>query len=562
MSQSTYPGFQQVSFFDRLYSLSDKQIRKLEKGWPGVFKNEILPKLVELETYFAPLYSDTPNSRPSTPTYLVLAFFLLKALFGMTDDQLVEAVHFNIEFQYALGTTSLSDQPINQRTLNRFRAAVSLYEQKTGIDLMEIYFYGMADRFVEEFVGTKRMRRMDSILIDNGCRKLSRLQTAHAVIRNALDLLEEEQKPIQQSLHHYIEDFDENKVTYHDHRPAQVKQEEAFRDALSLYNDYPEDLKDSEEYLLLERFVNEQIDRTEDGKFLAVREGKKLTSTTLNNPAEPESTIRTKAGETHQGYVGNFAETVDLETNRKIIDSASFQQNIYSDSRFAKDEIVRMAQSGNTDALVVDGAYSSVDNVNLAAEKGIQLLGTDLAGNDTPDLYADFKIDEEQKTVICPYGRRADRVSVDKKDDSIFSVSFFKKECSECPYQNNCPLKEHKRVRSGKVSNKMIQRANLQRRMNCEDYKKIRCFRNGVEAIPSQLRRNQNIDHMPYKGLVRKKLGYWMSLLAINVRRVLQYGQEDHKKGLQAGIVSLIYALFVIFFEKSQTNQTQIKVAQ
>lgn len=108
-------------------------------------------------------------------------------------------------------------------------------------------------------------------------------------------------------------------------------------------------------------------------------------------------------------------------------------------------------------------------------------------------------------------------MSVDKKDDSIFLLLFLKKECSECLYQDNCPLKEVKHVRSGKVSNKMIQRANLRRRMNSEEYKKIRCFRNGVEAIPSQLRRNQNIDRMPDKGLVRKKLGYWMLFLAINV---------------------------------------------
>lgn len=126
--------------------------------------------------------------------------------------------------------------------------------------------------------------------------------------------------------------------------------------------------------MLENTIVNEQIDRTE---------GEKLTSMTLNNPVEPESTIRTKAGETHQGYVDNFAETVDLETNRKIIDSAIIQQNIYSDSRFTKDEIVRMAQSGNTDSLVADGVYSSVDNVNLTAENGIQLLGIDLVGNDS-----------------------------------------------------------------------------------------------------------------------------------------------------------------------------------
>lgn len=159
MSQSTYSEFEQVTFFDRLYSLSDKQISKLENGWPGAFKNKALPKLVELEKHFSPLYSNNPNTRPSTPTYLVLAFFLLKELFGLTDDQLIEEVQFNIEFQYALKTTSLSDQPINQRTLNRFRTAISMYEQKTGIDLMELYFYGVAEDLVKELIANKRRKR-------------------------------------------------------------------------------------------------------------------------------------------------------------------------------------------------------------------------------------------------------------------------------------------------------------------------------------------------------------------------------------------------------------------
>lgn len=98
--------------------------------------------------------------------------------------------------------------------------------------------------------------------------------------------------------------------------------------------------------------------------------------------------------------------------------------------------------------------------------------------------------------------------------------------------------------------------------MNSQEYQRIRCFRNGVEAIPSQLRLNQNIDHMPYNGLVRKKAGYWMSLLAINVRRVIQYKIEDHIKGLLTEVVSLFYILFVMIFGFSQTMQTQIKVAR
>ncbi|MBF0579076.1 transposase, partial [Erysipelotrichaceae bacterium RD49] len=79
---------------------------------------------------FAPLYSSKPNSRPSTPTYFVLGALVLKDLFGLTDEELEDRIAFSLDFQYALGTVSLDHQPINQRTLNRFRAANSLYTRE------------------------------------------------------------------------------------------------------------------------------------------------------------------------------------------------------------------------------------------------------------------------------------------------------------------------------------------------------------------------------------------------------------------------------------------------
>ena len=36
----------------------------------------------------------------------------------------------------------------------------------------------------------------------------------------------------------------------------------------------------------------------------------------------------------------------------------------------------------------------------------------------------------------------------------------------------------------------------------------------------------QKIDHLPYRGFLRKKIAYAMAVLAINVRRVLKYTQE------------------------------------
>ena len=527
--------------------MTDRQLRLLEKGWAGTFRREILPKIVECEDLFAPLYSSNKNSRPSTPTYLVLALLVIKTLHNLTDEEVEERLAFSVDYQYALGTTSYRHQPVNQRTLNRFRTANAYYTSQTGIDLIAQFTDKLAESLKDEYLGKNLKRRMDSIMIDNGCRKLSRLQLAHVIVKNTLNLLCDSEISIPEELHHYIEDFDENNVTYHSKQPASEKLETAFRDACAVRDLIPSDLQDSEEAQLLNRFISEQIIIDDDGSYKAVRDGKELTSTALNNPAEPESTIRRKAGEIHQGFVGNFAESVDMDTNRKIIDSADLQPNIYSDSQFAKDEIKKMAAKGDTSTLTADGAYAGVDNVNLAAENGIELIGTAFIGKETPDLAAEFEISEEEQTVVCPYGEAADRASYCEKTDS-WKASFIKeKHCQDCPHHKSgkCPLRNMKNVRSGRISRKMIQRAKIQREAGSEKYVENYRFRNGVEAIPSQLRRNQNIDHLPYRGLLRKKQGYVLAITAINVRRVLKYAQEDAEKALNYCFKLLFQAIFV-----------------
>lgn len=80
MSQFTFKPFEQLTLFDPVYRMKKSARDKLENGWAGTFRREILPKLAEVEHHFAPLYSAHPNSRPSTPTYVVLAYLLLKEL--------------------------------------------------------------------------------------------------------------------------------------------------------------------------------------------------------------------------------------------------------------------------------------------------------------------------------------------------------------------------------------------------------------------------------------------------------------------------------------------------
>lgn len=71
--------------------------------------------------------------------------------------------------------------------------------------------------------------------------------------------------------------------------------------------------------------------------------------------------------------------------------------------------------------------------------------------------------------------------------------------------------------------------------METEEFKKFYRFRNGVEAIPSQLRRVQRIDEAAAPEFLRKKLWYTMANTGINIRRAIRYGLEDGENSLSKG---------------------------
>ena len=61
-------------------------------------------------------------SRPNTPVNVIVGALILKEALNVTDDEIVEAMAFDIRYQYALHTTNFEEQPISDRTLSRFRA--------------------------------------------------------------------------------------------------------------------------------------------------------------------------------------------------------------------------------------------------------------------------------------------------------------------------------------------------------------------------------------------------------------------------------------------------------
>jgi len=118
---------QQLTLEDSMFSLTARERRMLEKSWAKPF--------AENEENFSVLYSDKA-SRPNTPVNVIVGGMVLEELMGLTDEEFMDSLLFDIRFQYALHTTSFKEQPVSNRTFSRFRRRCLTYETETGIDLI------------------------------------------------------------------------------------------------------------------------------------------------------------------------------------------------------------------------------------------------------------------------------------------------------------------------------------------------------------------------------------------------------------------------------------------
>lgn len=125
----------QLTFDDSFLGLTEREQKFLLKSWAKPFADIIFPAIDEKP--FAVLYCDNSASRPNTPVNVIIGLLILKEYLGLTDDEVLESLLFDVRFQYALHTTSYQEQPISDRTLSRFRARCLAYEIETGQDLIK-----------------------------------------------------------------------------------------------------------------------------------------------------------------------------------------------------------------------------------------------------------------------------------------------------------------------------------------------------------------------------------------------------------------------------------------
>ena len=187
-----------------------------------------------------------------------------------------------------------------------------------------------------------------------------------------------------------------------------------------------------------------------------------------------------------------------------------------------KEHLSKMQVQSEKAVLVADGAYCGTENVKLANDKNIKLITTSLTGKPVKDILSEFTISEDGTKVLkCPAGHTPKSCSYTKQSGQC-TVSFFREQCEGCPYRDQCSAKLYKRTARVIVSKTSQERAKIQRSMSSERFRNYAKLRNGVETVPSNLRRNFHLEKLP-RGKQRGKFFFGSKIAALNFRKFFNY---------------------------------------
>lgn len=511
---------QQITFGDPFLGLTDREKKALNKSWAKVFADDVFPNINEEP--FSVIYSDKA-SRPNTPVNIIIGALLIKELFGLSDDDVVESLMLDIRYQYALHTTSFEEQPLSDKSLSRFRRRCYDYETTHGKDLYHDCVTELSGSLAKMMKIDGRIRRMDSTMIEANIRRLSRMELIYTCIARLVKYLDKTGTEFDHDrFGHYLDPDDYNKVIYHS------RNEDVDERMLKLLDDADKLLEickggydDVTEYQLFSRCMSEQTVSDGLSRRLRTKEDGGMDSDIMQNPSDPDATFRKKAGKEHRGYVANMEESVG--ENGSIVTDYQFEKNNVSDSAMLRERLEKDEVHEDTVTMVTDGAYSGTDNIDLAAEKNIDLVPTDLAGQDTEPIMSDFKLSEDgTKVLSCPAGHEPKSCSYDRRTGQCH-VSFDRDKCANCPFRDQCHPKIFKRVAKKTVSKKSVARATYIKSKDTDRHKMLARLRNGVETIPSILKNIYDADHMPVRGLMRCKFFFGGKIGALNVRKYLRF---------------------------------------
>ena len=285
------------------------------------------------------------------------------------------------------------------------------------------------------------------------------------------------------------------------------------------FSDHPEHAH-RETYKALERIFYEQCDVDEEKVCIKQKTGGDV----MQNPSDPDATYDGHKG---QGYQAQLSETCNPENDVQIITAALPQTASESDA-YAVEPVLEelFAHDLVPDELFTDTGYTGDDNVQLAQDYGVELVGPVPTGSGKlkDDEYAQLNIDdfvvgdETEEVVRCPAGHQPHSSEHNKESGKTQTV-MPESACSQCDYFEQCPVKKSHGQYQLDHTAKERRTAGRRREQNTDVFRERYKIRGGIEGTNSGLKRKTGLGQLRVRGRPAVYHAIYLKIAGWNILR-------------------------------------------
>jgi hypothetical protein len=506
---------QQTRLFDSFDSvLTDQTRKRLLDGWHGVFRHLIL-ELMPVDTVSG--HFDSAMGRPTKELYSMAGLLLIKEFKNWTNDETLESYSFNMATHYALNLEPVTHD-IGMRTLERY---ISLFEEdataKATMDEINVKLV--------EILGIKiDKQRLDSTHIFSDMASFGRTRLMGVAIKRFLTQVIRSSKDdynlLEESLRNrYAPGVNQLFAdTKKDSQSRRLLRQQVAEDMHFIIQHFSgnDNHNNKDTYKAVERIFYEQCEVHED----EVTIKKKTGGNVMQNPSDADATYDGHKG---SGYQVQLSETCNADNEVQLITSAIAQTAVESDSN-ALEGVLDDLKSNDfvPDEMIVDTGYASDENVQLAGEQGVDLVGpvpgcsTEEEGHLNVD---DFNIDEEsEKVVCCPAGHepKSSEHNIDTgKTKTVMSEST----CGQCEFRKQCPVKKTRDSYQLDHTAKDRRIAARRKEQATEVFTDRYKIRGGIEGTNSCLKRKTGLGQLRVRGRPAVCHAIYLKIAGWNIMR-------------------------------------------
>jgi len=487
---------QQTRLFDPFDSvLTEKTRKRLLDGWQGVFRHVIL-ELMPVDAIGG--HFDSTMGRPTKELYSIAGLLVIKEFRNWTKEEALDAYSLHMDIQYALNLEPVAHD-LGMRTLERY---IELSEEdgiaKTTMDEITVKLVDLLDIKIDQ-------QRLDSTHIFSDMANFGRTRLMGVAIKRFLTQVIRSSKDDYNSLEEFLRRRYAPGVnqlfadTKKDSESRRLLRQQVAEDMHFIIQHFGGNEKHNSKdtYKAVERIFYEQCQVSEDKVIIK----KKTGGNVMQNPSDPDATYDGHKG---PGYQVQLSETCSDDNDVQLITSAIAQTAVESDAN-AVEEVLEDLKSNDLvpDEMVADTGYTGDENVQLADEHGVDLVGP-VAGCSTEDHgqldIDDFNIDEKTEEVICcPAGHKPESSKHNNETGKTKTV-MPKSHCDKCEFRRQCPVKKtrdgYQLDHTAKARRIAARRKEQATEVFMDRYK----IRGGIEGTNSGLKRKTGLGRLRVRG--------------------------------------------------------------